>query len=75
MNTEFRMAELRRAIAMSRDMSSPGLDKIDYKIYKMLKNLPDGFLLELLFLLNHAFLSGQLYKEWKEVQTIHRKER
>lgn len=56
-----------RAIEKGIDKSSPGLDGIDYK---MLKNLSERFKREMFVFLNHAYISGKMFKNWKKNQTI-----
>lgn len=50
-----------------RSKSSRGRDGVDYD---MLRKLPAVYKEELLYLLNEAFDRGELYKSWKEMQTV-----
>lgn len=67
MECSFKREELDRAIESSRDKSSPGLDKVEYK---MIKGLSDKSRDELLCRINYAFEKGKIYNDWKLAKTI-----
>lgn len=67
MNEPFCRVEFDRAVSMSRNKSSPGIDGINYR---MLKSLPDSYRNVLLDRMNYALVKSKMFKDWKEVQTI-----
>lgn len=67
MDNELTIEELDRALNKCREKSSPGLDKVKYK---MLKNLTGKFIEEMLARFNYVYMGGEFCKEWKVQQTI-----
>lgn len=63
---ELTIEELDRALDRCREKSSPGLDRIEYK---MLKNMTEKFKEEMLERFNFVY-KGDFFKEWKRQQTI-----
>lgn len=60
LNVQFKEEELERALRNVKETSSPGIDKIEYK---MIKKLSPGFKKEILKLFNWCFIKGKQFSE------------
>lgn len=67
LNLPFKEEELERALRNVKESSSPGIDRIEYK---MIKKLSPGFKGEILKLFNWCFINGRQFRKWNEHQTI-----
>lgn len=67
MNLDFKLEEMYRAIKATKEKSSPGRDNINCK---MIKELTEVYVKELLKIFNWCYKNGRLMKEQKETQTI-----
>lgn len=67
MNKEFQIEEIYRAIQSTKEKSAPGRDNIEYR---MIKELTEVYIKEILKIFNWCYKEGKLMEEWKETQTI-----